>query len=126
MFDKLKHLTEGVRGLALGAGDFAEARGDAAAKLAADPGVFLLDVRTPEEWVDAHLERATLIPVHELERRLAELPQEKEHPILVYCAVGGRSARAAQALAGKGWKTVVNLAGGINGWQAEDRPGLQG
>lgn len=125
---KLRHLWLGVLGLTVSspaAGGFAGARGDAAAALAKDPAVFVLDVRTPEEHAEARLERAVLVPVHELDGRLGELPADKSRPVLVYCAMGGRSARASQLLAEKGWTKVFNMEGGIKGWLEEGRPVLR-
>jgi phage shock protein E len=126
MFDKMRHLGAGALGLLAACSPhpagFLEARGEPAQKLAEDPKVFLLDVRTKEEWDDARLKNATLVPITELQGRLAELPSDKDRPILIYCAVGGRSARAAQLLTAKGYKNVVNLGGGINAWLAEGRP----
>ena len=75
----------------------------------------LLDVRQPKEYEDAHLAGAILIPLKELPERLGEL--EKEKPVLVYCAVGGRSKAAAQFLSGKDFAYVYNMAGGIKAWQ---------
>lgn len=125
LFMKLRHLWMGLLGLAVSspsAGGFSGVRGDAAAKLAADGSVFLLDVRTPGEYAEARLKRSTLVPIDELAGRLSELPAEKNRPVLVYCAMGGRSARAAQVLVEHGWRTVYNLEGGITGWKAEGRP----
>jgi phage shock protein E len=125
LFMKLRHLWLGLLGLAVStpsAGGFAGVRGDAAAKLAADASVFLLDVRTPSEYAEARLARSTLVPVDALAGRLAELPADKSKPVLVYCAMGGRSARASQLLIDNGWKTVYNMEGGITGWKAEGRP----
>lgn len=126
LLTSLRHLWMGLLGLAVspgsGPGAFAGVRGDAAAKLANDPSVFVLDVRTPRENAQARLERATLIPVDELGGRLGELPSDKSRPILVYCAMGGRSARASQLLATEGWTRVHNLEGGITGWINEGRP----
>ena len=60
---------------------------------------------------------AKLIPIGDLEKRLAELDREK--PIIVYCAIGGRSRVAAQMLAGKGFSKIYNLSGGIKAWEKE-------
>lgn len=125
IFMKLRHLWLGLLGLTVSTpstGGFAGVRGDAAAKLATDASVFLLDVRTPSEYAEAHLTRSTLVPVDALASRLAELPADKSKPVLVYCAMGGRSARASQLLIENGWKTVYNMEGGITGWKAEGRP----
>jgi rhodanese-related sulfurtransferase/rubrerythrin len=81
----------------------------------------LLDVRQPEEYEAEHLPGAKLIPLPELSARLGEL--DPSRPTIVYCAIGGRSRIAAQMLAGKGWNTVVNLAGGIKAWKSEKAVG---
>lgn len=82
--------------------------------LLAKGNVFLLDVRTPDEYRQAHLKGAVLIPVNEIERRLREVP--KNRPVVVYCAVGSRSGIVAGYLAGKGFSEVYNMSDGIVGW----------
>ena len=93
-----------------------------AAELAKQAGTFILDVRTAGEHAQGHLERAVLIPVHELPGRLAELPADKQTPIVVYCAVGGRSSLAAVLLKAKGYANVHDLSGGIVAWQRAGLP----
>ena len=77
----------------------------------------LLDVRQLNEYEQGHLPGAKLIPLPDLTDRLDEL--EKEKTQVVYCAVGGRSRIAAQMLAGKGFKQVINVAGGFKAWDSE-------
>ena len=77
----------------------------------------ILDVRQPKEYESGHIPAAKLIPVGDLGDRISELDPEK--PTLVYCAVGGRSRVAAQMLSGKGFREVINLAGGIRAWNGE-------
>jgi rhodanese-related sulfurtransferase len=79
---------------------------------------FLLDVREPDEHEEFALTRSTLIPLGQLPRRLAELP--KDRPIAVYCAVGGRSARATDFLRAHGY-AAVNLRGGLRAWSMMHR-----
>lgn len=81
----------------------------------------LLDVRQPKEYEAGHLAGAILIPLKELPERLAEL--EKEKPVIVYCAVGGRSKAAAQLLSGKDFASVYSMAGGIKAWQGHQARG---
>ncbi len=88
---------------------------------AAADDFLLLDVRQPEEYEAEHLPGAKLIPLAELGARLSELDPEK--PAIVYCAIGGRSRVAAQVLAGKGFKEVFNLSGGIKSWNSEKAVG---
>lgn len=75
--------------------------------------VFLLDVREPDEHEEANIPGSTLIPLGSLQRRLAEVPKDRQ--VVVYCAVGGRSARATHFLRGHGVE-AVNLHGGIRAW----------
>jgi sulfur-carrier protein adenylyltransferase/sulfurtransferase len=76
----------------------------------------LLDVRQPAEYQSGHLPGAKLIPLMDLNQRIAEIDPTK--PTLVYCAVGGRSRVAAQMLAGQGFTQVINMAGGIKAWNS--------
>jgi rhodanese-related sulfurtransferase len=82
--------------------------------------VFLLDVRTPDEYRQARLRGAVLIPINELEKRIAEIPKNK--PVLVYCAVGSRSNLVAGFLNGKGYREVYNMTDGIVGWYRNGFP----
>ena len=75
----------------------------------------LLDVRSAEEYALGHAPTATLIPLPELESRLAEL--DAGTPIVAICRSGMRSQTAAELLASQGFD-VVNLAGGSIAWQA--------
>ena len=81
---------------------------------------FILDVRSKEEFDSGHIEGVYLIPVSELENRLAELPQDK--PIIVYCGSGSRSANAANILLEKSFKEIFNMTGGITEWQSKGFP----
>ena len=75
----------------------------------------LLDVRQPFEYEEAHLPGARLIPLPRLADSLAEIDPRK--PVLVYCAVGGRSRIAAQLLTHQGFTNVFHLEGGIQAWE---------
>jgi len=77
--------------------------------------VFLLDVRTQEEYNEGHISGSTLIPVQELEARLNELPRDKK--ILVYCRSGNRSATASETLIKNGFAQIFNMKGGIIEWK---------
>ncbi len=93
-----------------------------AEKLIQDVGVFLLDIRTPEEFQQGHIPGANLIPMAQLTERLKELPKDKTQPILVYCRNGDRSGRAAQLLYQSGRKDIYNLSGGLRAWAAAQKP----
>jgi rhodanese-related sulfurtransferase/rubrerythrin len=81
-----------------------------------EEGTFtVLDVRQPAEYEEVHLPGAKLVPLPELHHSTDDLDPEK--PVIVLCAVGGRSRVAAQLLSGLGFKEVYNLKGGIKAWQ---------
>lgn len=77
----------------------------------------LLDVRQPKEYQQGHIPGSRLIPLGDLPGRVSELDRQK--PLIVYCAVGGRSKAAAQYLAGQGFVEVYNLTGGIKAWSGD-------
>ena len=83
----------------------------------------LLDVRQPWEYEEDHIPGALLVPLGDLNEGTQNLDPEK--PILVYCAIGGRSRVAAQLLSGRGFQDVYNLAGGIKGFRGAKASGPQ-
>jgi rhodanese-related sulfurtransferase len=78
-----------------------------------EKGAALLDVRNPDEWEEARVPGVPLVPLGELPARLDEVPAGD--PVYVICAVGGRSAKAAEFLRTRGIE-AVNVAGGTRGW----------
>ncbi len=76
----------------------------------------LLDVREPEEYATARIESALLLPLGELPRRIAEIAEWKDRPVVVHCHHGPRSARACALLLEHGFRDVSNLVGGIEAW----------
>ena len=81
----------------------------------------LIDVRQPDEHAFAAIEGSRPIPLGEIISRMDELDAARETAI--YCHMGGRSARAIQALQHYGFAgKLYNLAGGINAWSTEVDP----
>jgi rhodanese-related sulfurtransferase len=78
-------------------------------------GTTLVDVREQSEWDAGHAPDALLVPLSELQQRVAELPDDSR--FLVVCQVGGRSARATAFLTREGFD-AVNVAGGMMAWSA--------
>lgn len=93
---------------------------DAKALLDANKNIYLLDVRTPQEYSQGRLTGSVLIPIGEFERRVREVPKNKT--IVVYCAVGSRSKPVAGFLARQGYKDVYNMSDGIVGWYRNGFP----
>ncbi len=81
----------------------------------------LVDVRTPGEFQEGHLEDAVNIDFMDASfpSRMQEF--KPSQTIYVYCKVGGRSARAATLLDSLGFKKVVDLTGGYDAYiRAQD------
>ena len=81
--------------------------------------VFILDVRTQDEYDAGHIRGSIRIPVQdipqqELNKSLAEIPRDKK--ILVYCRTDRRSTLASEILVNNGFKEVYNMKGGITEW----------
>lgn len=70
-----------------------------------------IDVRTPAEFAGGHLEGATLIPYQTIEPGIAELNLQRDTPIYLYCAVGGRAEAARLRLQNAGYTRVTNVGG---------------
>jgi rhodanese-related sulfurtransferase len=81
--------------------------------VAARGNVRIVDVREPDEYVGelGHLEGAELVPLAAVEQKAADWDKAQE--IVLVCRSGGRSGRAAAALARMGFQKVVNMAGGM-------------
>jgi phage shock protein E len=84
------------------------------------PNLYILDVRTPDEYKQARMKNSVLIPDYELKKRVNEVP--KNRPILVICAVGARSKPSSDFLISKGYPEVYHLNDGLVGWYRAGLP----
>ena len=89
-----------------------------AAKIKETPNPQILDVRTPEEFGNQHLEKAININWNgpDFVEKVAQF--DKKKPIFVYCLGGGRSKEASNKLQALGFKTIYEMQGGIMKWNA--------
>jgi len=78
----------------------------------------LMDVRTPEEYIEEHIPNATNINWNGADFVSKAEKLDKSKPVFVYCKSGGRSAQAASKLSSLGFKEVYNLEGGMMKWNA--------
>jgi len=85
-------------------------------KRAVDEGAYLLDVRSPGEFMAGTIPGAVNIPVDLLRHKLSRLP--KDVPVLVFCKVGVRGYIASRILTAHGFTNCVNLSGGIDTYNA--------
>ncbi len=88
--------------------------------------IILLDVRTPEEYKEIHLENSFLLPVGDMSQAtltdigLGEDAKDKE--IIIYCRSGGRSKQAYDIMNSLGYTNIKSVAGGMINWQEGNYP----
>jgi rhodanese-related sulfurtransferase len=88
----------------------------------ASPKVQLVDVRTPQEFSTGHITDAQNINFYDAEFRAKVDVLDKNKPIAVYCAAGGRSSKATNVLRDLGFKQIIDLKGGMTAWKAANKP----
>lgn len=84
--------------------------------LAEEANAIILDVRTPEEFQEGHIEDAILINFFDenFEEQVALL--DKNKPVLIYCRSGNRSNKASKILADLGFTEIYDITEGYAGW----------
>lgn len=86
-----------------------------------NPQFAFLDVRSPEEYQEAHIQGVRNIPLHELPSHLQELSGARV--IYLHCRSGGRSLQAARYLEQQGLSAeIINVEGGILSWTQAGYP----
>ncbi len=106
--------------------NYTEVTADEAVDILKNLHPFILDVRTPQEYKQFHIEGTELIPIQQLQARIEELESQKHEDLLVYCATGNRSTVAARILANRGFKRIYNLRRGIYDWAKRGYPYTSG
>ncbi len=76
-------------------------------------GAILVDVRSPQEYEEGHLQHAILLPEYEIKKQAQLILSDKTQVIIVYCSTGHRSQKAQKMLQKLGYKKVYNLCKGV-------------
>ena len=95
---------------------------EAKERLSAAQNIVLLDVRTPEEYLESHIPKSKSLPLNQLKSKITKIVSDKNAEIIVYCLSGMRAASACSELAGMGYTNVSNM-GGIQSWKYETEKG---
>ncbi len=79
----------------------------------------LIDVRTPKEYEEGHIEGAKNIDflADDFLKNFTEAV-DKDKPVYLYCRSGNRSAKASEKLQAEGYENIVDLEGGYKAWTA--------
>ena len=81
------------------------------------PGAILLDVRTPQEYREGHIPDSKNVPLQAIDK-VADLAENKDTVLYVYCYSGARSRQATAMLQHMGYTNVQNI-GGIAAYQGK-------
>jgi rhodanese-related sulfurtransferase len=92
--------------------------------LAAQPGLVLLDVRTPVEFAEVHVPQAQNIPLDELQTDKLQL--QKDQPVYLLCRGSQRAKKAAEKFARNGFTQPVVITGGTLAWIDANLPVTRG
>lgn len=84
--------------------------------------LFIVDVRTPEEYRSGHVPGAINLPLPELSSRMSELASHAHSDVYVICEAGARSARATEMLAQAGFDHLHDVRDGTRAWRQADYP----
>lgn len=128
-FDHVRGYLEGGMEALAGRPDLAGSTERASAPMlaeelaSADPPL-VLDVRNPREWAAKRIAGSLNVPLNHLQERVGEIPRGRR--LAVHCAGGYRSSIAASILHQCGVGNVVELAGGVAGWEAAKLPLVAG
>ena len=90
--------------------------------------VDLIDVRTPVEFREAHVEGARLAPLDDLDPRAVMARREggAAGPLYLICRSGGRGRQACERFVAAGFPDVVNVEGGVLAWEQAGLPLVRG
>jgi rhodanese-related sulfurtransferase len=93
---------------------------EARSMMASRPELLVVDLREPAELKEGYIEGSVLIPVSDLSKGSKSLPSNQ--PLLLVCAVGGRSYGVGRYFSLKGYPEIYNLQGGIDNWKKAGLP----
>ena len=79
-----------------------------------DKSAILVDVRSPQEYKEKHLEGSINIPIYNIEEKSKDSIPNKQNIVIVYCQSGGRSSKAVKILGKQGYSKLYNIEGGLD------------
>lgn len=83
-------------------------------KIIKNKEIYLIDVRSGQEYEEGHLDGALNIPLYNIEKDIEKNIENKENIIILYCSSGSRSKKAKEILERLGYSEVYNLKEGID------------
>ena len=90
------------------------------------PAALLLDVRTPAEFRESHIQGAVLHPITELNPDFVRTQLGGDRECIIVCGSGGRARKAADSLCAAGLSHIKILEGGMKAWTSHGLPTIDG
>ncbi len=87
-----------------------------------NPDLVILDVRTPEEFAEGHIENAVNLNYYSDTFREDLDKLDKDETYITHCRSGGRSGKTINMMKELGFKEAYNMTGGIAGWEEKGLP----
>lgn len=110
LYEKIRKFFNKYRGCRESQIDYKKAR----AILKNDKTARLIDVRSPQEYKEGHLEKSINIPLYDIETKIEDIIKDKETLLIIYCQSGNRSRKAIEILSKKGYENLYNIEGGLD------------
>ena len=79
-----------------------------------DKEAILIDVRSPQEYKEGHLDKSINFPLYDIERDNKKLQDKKSNTIIIYCQSGSRSKKAVEILKKQGYTNLYEIEGGLD------------
>ena len=79
-------------------------------------GALIVDIRSPQEYKEGHINGAISIPEYEIRRNAIRVIPNKNQVIITYCGTGIRSKNAMRILQRLGYTNVYNLYKGTENY----------
>jgi rhodanese-related sulfurtransferase len=102
--------------------DFYQVAPDAAQQQLDSVKPLLIDVRETAEMAKGKIAGSVNIPIRDLPKMIAKLPESKAAPILTYCQVGYRGGMSVTILRMWGYTNVRTIKGGLDAWEKSGLP----
>jgi rhodanese-related sulfurtransferase len=94
--------------------------GEAAELIKSRQDLQIIDVRTPQERKQFRIADTRLVSVGDIMRGV--FAADPSQPLMLVCAIGGRSYVAGKVMAARGYREIYNLDGGIESWRRAGLP----
>ena len=110
LYEKIKNIFHNYRNIEENSIDYENAK----TILKNDRNAILIDVRSPQEYKENHLNGSINLPLYDLERNCDKIKYNKEDTLIIYCQSGNRSKRALKILLDQGYTHLYEIKGGLD------------